>query len=246
MRPESAVVVGLARRTTTYSVFLVVLRCLVLGAALLPAPAALAQAFDLGPAGTPQISGSLGGSVTGNTLLSQSLSYVVDFGDVSPANLNSFVKIVLPVAMRSTGPYQVTAVITTNPLNSTAPMSLQLSDIGFGVQNLRSLGGNKATNCGASSIINPVYNNDPTLTANTSGRVSYATSLENLGSTPLLVNGPQLSQGPNFNGNKVTNGWAVDVVLTIAPQFFAAGTFNNLTVTFTIGSSSAQPQNCPN
>ena len=87
-------------RFFTYS-FLTVLIFL---AAALPASA---QALDISSGGLPTITGSVNGSVTGNANVTGDLVVTVNFGEVSPLNTNSVVKVLVPIALRSNQPYQV-------------------------------------------------------------------------------------------------------------------------------------------
>ena len=188
---------------------------------------------DIGSAGASTITGSIGGSVIGSSSPLSDLVVTVNFGELTPANTNSVIKVVVPVAIRSTNEYQVTVSVTGT--TGTDPNSVQLSDIGFGIQNFRSLGAN-ATPCGANSVINNFFNNDPTTSVTTNpvtGRAEYTSSLANVGASALLINGPILSifQGIGNWRRDPDNGRAFDVILAIKPQWFEPGTFN-LTLTF--------------
>src|SRR5437870_9746158 len=116
-----------------------VLSCVLVLSAARPA---LAAKFDMGSAGLPTISGSVGGSVTGSSTLLSVLSVTVNFGELSPANPNQLVTVVIPIAMRSDSAYQV--IVARTGSAGVDPNSVQFSDIGFGIQNLRPFG-NRAT-----------------------------------------------------------------------------------------------------
>jgi hypothetical protein len=182
--------------------------------------------FDISSGGQPTISGSLGGSVTGSANLAADLVVTVNFGELSPINPNGIVKVVVPVAIRGLLPYQVT-VSATGAGNSN-PDALQLSDIGFGIQNLRRLArGNQS--CQA---ITPLFNNDPAVSVNLTNRASYPSSLANIGNSTAILRGRRLSgldlitPRPQYQDN----GWTFDAVLAVAPQFFSP---SNLMVTLT-------------
>lgn len=197
----------------------------------------LAAKFDMGSAGLPTITGSVGGSVTGSSTLLSSLVVTVNFGELSPVNTNQVVKVVVPIAMRSDSPYQM-VVSRTGSVGSDAN-AVQFSDIGFGIQNLRSFGDQPST-CGGNSIIANPFNNDPSLTYTingTTGRVQYSSSLANLGTSTLILNGPKLSA--NFGASGSNDGWAFDAILTIVPQYYTLGTFSGITLTFTISTGPA-------
>ncbi len=194
----------------------------------------LAARYDIGSAGLPTISGSVGGSVTGSATLLAVLSLSVNFGDLSPINANQIVNVVVPVAMRTDSAYKV--VVTISGTQSSDANAVRFSDIGFGIQNLRPFG-NRPTACGGDSIISSTFNNDPSasFTINSStGRAQYPGSLSNLGTNTLVINGPQLSN--NFGGSGQNDGWAFDAILAVKPQFFTPGTMSAVTLTFTISS----------
>src|SRR5688500_1435836 len=73
---------------------------------------AVGQTYDISSGGLPTITGASGASVSGSSSTTADLSVTINFGDVSPSNTNSIVKVVVPIATRSTGPYRVTAVVT--------------------------------------------------------------------------------------------------------------------------------------
>src|SRR5438034_10759987 len=81
-----------------------VLACCLVFSSLHPV---LAAAYDLGSAGLPTMGGSIGGSVTGSSTLLSALAVTVNFGELSPANPNQLVTVVIPIAMRSDSAYQV-------------------------------------------------------------------------------------------------------------------------------------------
>ena len=209
---------------------MVVLFCLVVSGAA--TRSTFAQNYDISSGGQPTITGALGGSVTANSDVTQNLSVIVNFGEVSPANTNSIVKVTVPIAIRSRDSYQVTVSMTgSNNLDSRA---IQLSDIGYGVGNLRILG-SRAQICSSSShIFNALLNNDPAASAviNASGRVVYNFTLANLTAPTVILNGPKLTQG-NTISRRTDNGWVFDAVFVITPQFFAAST-GSTTLTFSI------------
>ena len=141
----------------------------------------------------------------------------------------------MPVAIRSTNEYQVRVSVTGT--FGTNPNSVQLSDIGFGIQNFRSLGA-RATACSANSVINSLFNNDPASAVTidpVTGRATYPSSLASIGASALLINGPVLSvfQGVGNWRRETNNGRAFDAILAIKPQWFEPGPFT-VTLTFTM------------
>jgi len=97
-----------------------------------------AQALDISSGGLPTITGAVGGSVTGNGSVTNDLVVTINFGEVSPLNTNSIVKVVVPIALRSNQPYQV--AVSMSGLNNANAQAVQASDVGFGLQNIRVLG----------------------------------------------------------------------------------------------------------
>jgi hypothetical protein len=190
------------------------------------------QGYDISSGGQPTISGGLNGTVTGSGDPTQNLAVTINFGEVSPANSNRIVKVTVPIAVRSIQPYQVSATAITS--FNADQRAVQATDIGFGVVNMRPLGA-KAQQCTRSThIINSLFNNDPALnmTINSTGRAAYPSTVSNVGSSTLLMSGPKLTQGTSFS-RTVDDGWVFNAVFTIAPQFYASGTFS-VTLNFNI------------
>jgi hypothetical protein len=185
--------------------------------------------FDIGSAGQPMIIGNLGGSVIGSPGNLSDLSVTVDFGELSPTNRNRLVKVTIPIAIRSADSYQVSVAVSAAA--SSDPMAVQLSDIGFGIQNLRRLG-SRGTPCAANSTISPLFNHDPAVTANFNGAVAYQSTLANISGSTVIIKGPKLTTG-TIKPRRSDNGWAFDAVLTVAPQYYTPGNFS-LTLVFTI------------
>jgi hypothetical protein len=194
---------------------------------------ASAQVFDLSSGGQPTITGALGGSVTGSPSVTQDLVVVVNFGEVSPANTNSFVRVTVPVVIRSTDPYQV-AVSVAGSFNTANAQAVQRTDLGFGVLNLRQMG-KKSQDCDRSQhLFRAPFNNDPALgvTFDAQGRAAYPSTLANVGASTVILSGPRLTKG-NVTKHEDDNGYIFDAVVVIKPQFYASGTFS-ATLTFSI------------
>lgn len=192
-----------------------------------------AQTFDISSGGTPTITGHVSGSVTGSSSVLNDLVVAINFGEVSPQNTNGIVKVTVPIAIRSTTVYQVTVSIT-GTANANA-QAVQTSDLGFGVNNFHSLGSNAQVCNNSSHLIYSPFSNDPSTTAtiSASGRVSYQSTLANIGSSTVVVSGPRLSKTKNAN-RQSDNGYAFDAIIVLTPQFYASGS-TSFTLTFTIG-----------
>ena len=191
-----------------------------------------AQALDISSGGQPTITGALNGSVTGSANVTNDLVVTINFGEVSPLNTNAIVKVVVPIALRSNQPYQV--AVTMSGLTNANVQAVQASDVGFGLQDMRLLGGAGQTCNQSTHIIRSPFNNDPALSATVgaNGRVSYPSSLANLSGSTIILSGPVLSKN-NSSKRQQSDGYVFDAVFTLTPQFFAAGV-SSATLIFTI------------
>lgn len=191
-----------------------------------------AQALDISSGGLPTITGAVNGSVTGSASVLNDLIVTVNFGEVSPLNTNTIVKVVVPIALRSNQPYQVS--VSVNGLNNGNVQALQAADIGFGLQNIRKLGG-AGQDCNQSThIIRSPFDNDPALNATIggSGRVTYSSSLANISGSTVILSGPELSKNNSIKRQQ-SDGYVFDAIFALTPQFFAAGV-SSATLIFTI------------
>lgn len=188
----------------------------------LSAQTASAQALDISSGGLPTITGAVGGSVTGSASVQNDLVVTINFGEVSPLNTNAVVRVVVPIALRSNQPYQV--AVSMSGLTNANSQALQASDVGFGVQNLRLLGGAGQTCNQSTHIIRSPFNNDPanTATIGASGRVTYPSSLASLSGSTVILSGPELSKN-NSSKRQNSDGWVFDAVFVLTPQFFVSG-----------------------
>jgi len=198
-----------------------------------------AQSLDISSGGQPTISGALGGSVSGSSSVLNNLAVTIDFGEISPANNNSLVKVVVPIAIRGGQPYQV--AVTIAGLGNGNPQALQASDIGFGANNMQAMGSKSSVCTNSSHIFYPPFGNDPAVTKSigANGRVTYQSTLSNVSVSTVILSGPRLTR--NGNSNRGTDdGYIFDAIFTITPQFFAAGA-SSATLTFTISAGPNVP-----
>jgi hypothetical protein len=191
-----------------------------------------AQALDISSGGQPTITGTVGGSVTGSASVLNDLVVTVNFGEVSPLNTNAIVKVIVPIALRSNQPYQVS--VSLSGLNNGNAQALQASDIGFGLQNIRKLGGAGQDCTQSTHIIRSPFANDPALNATIggTGRVTYPSSLANISGSTIILSGPELSKN-NSSKRQQSDGYVFDAIFTLTPQFFAAGV-SSATLIFSI------------
>ena len=186
------------------------------------APSIAAQALDISSGGQPTITGTLNGSVTGSASVLDNLIVTVDFGEVSPLNTNPIVKVIVPIALRSNQPYQVS--VSFSGLTNANAQALQSTDVGFGIQNIRRLGGAGQICNQSTHIIRAPYDNDPAITATigSNGRVTYPSTLGNLSGSTVILSGPELSKN-NSSKRQQSDGYIFDAIFTVTPQFFVAG-----------------------
>src|SRR5688572_31021321 len=174
--------------------FFVILFCLAL---IQPAARIFAQTLDISSGGLPTITGALGGSVTGSASVQNDLVVTINFGEVSPANTNSIVKVVVPIAVRSLQSYRVSVSLAGS--GNANPQGLQSSDIGFGVANIRAMGNQSLICTQSSHVFYPPFNNDPASTVSiaANGRVAYQSTLSNITGATTILSGPRLQKSPN-------------------------------------------------
>lgn len=206
---------------------------------LAAAQTTLAQALDISSGGQPTITGAVNGSVTGTASVQGDLAVTINFGEVSPANTNAVVKVVVPIALRSNQPYQVS--VSFSGLSNANAQALQASDIGFGLQNPRLLGGAGQTCNQSTHIIRSPFNNDPatSATVGSNGRVSYPSTLNSLSGSTIILSGPELSKN-NSSKRQNSDGWVFDAVFVLTPQFFAPGV-SSATLVFNISAGPNVP-----
>lgn len=200
---------------------------------------AVAQALDISSGGSPAITGALGGSVTGSSSVLNDLVVTVNFGEVSPLNTNSIIKVVVPVGIRSNQGYMVTATVTGG--TNVNPQAIQRSDIGFGINSFRAMGSNSRVCTQSTHIISPPFNNDPSTSTmlNAAGRATYLSDLSDIGLSTVILSGPRLSNGNNRR--QTDDGYIFDAIFTLTPQFFAAGTTG---ATLTLSIAAATNNSC--
>src|SRR5438105_8675465 len=149
-----------------------------------------AQTFDISSGGQPTITGATGGSVTGSSSLLNDLTVTINFGEISPANTNSIVYVVVPIGIRSTQAYQVTVTVI-GPSNANA-QALQPADVGFGVNNMQAMGSKSNVCTNSSHIFYAPFNNDPSIrvTSDAKERATYPSSLPNISFSTITSLGP--------------------------------------------------------
>ncbi len=191
-----------------------------------------AQALDISSGGQPTITGAVNGSVTGSASVLNDLVVTINFGEVSPANTNAIVKVIVPIGIRSNQPYQIS--VSSSGLTNANVQAMQQTDVGFGIENIRRLGGAGQICTQSTHIIRSPFANDPasTATVGANGRVSYQSSLGNLSGSTVILSGPELSKN-NSSKRQQSDGYIFDAIFTVTPQFFAPGV-SSATLVFSI------------
>jgi hypothetical protein len=193
--------------------------------------------------GPASISGNSGGGIISNKIkgdrLNSPTTLTIDFGNVGPANGNSFVTATVPLRLRSNVSYtlKMSAAAMTYGGGPSDADSVALADIGFGVISAaRDSGAGIAA--GADSIAG-ASSGDPTSGAsggfNAAGKYVYNAnhSLSNYAASTTIVTGPRINRAMVPTAN--TRGLVVTTMFAVKPQFFTPGSFST-SVTFTISS----------
>jgi hypothetical protein len=192
--------------------------------------------------GAATLANNSGGGITNNKIKGDKLNtpttMAIDFGEVGPANANSFVTATVPLRLRSNVSYTLKTSVAALTYGSGTPdaNSVTLADIGFGVTTAtRDSGGGVAA---GTDTIAATASGDPTLGANgsisgTTGRYTFVAghSLSSYTTSTTVLTGPRIMNAMTPSAN--TNGLVVTTVIAIKPQFFTPGSFST-SVTFTI------------
>lgn len=195
---------------------------------------AAAQTHDISSGGLPTLTGSQGGSIVGSSSTVTDLSVTINWGEVSPSNTNGIITATVPIAIRSYTAYQVSVSVSGG--TNINPQALQRSDVGFGLSRTFTRMGNRSQTCSTADTFNPAITANPAtgITTNANGRITYVSSLATITGSTVILSGPTLSVVGGGSIRRNDNGWIINVIFAMTPQFYAAGT-TSTTVTFTIG-----------
>ena len=216
---------------------LVMTTLLVLGAAVghaqttgsVTITATVSNFVELTSGGAVTLTGNSGGSVITDGTANSPLAVVVNVGELGPSNTNSFVKLSVPLRLRSNVAYQVNMVSSVAGAGATS-FSLKDTDVGFGLTPAA-----RPANLAAGADTNATPG-DPTVGGSTdaNGRWVFAGANSTLGA--YAVSGAVLS-GPRINkavaANSSTN-LSVPAVFAIKPQFFDPAPAITITAQFTV------------
>jgi hypothetical protein len=191
--------------------------------------ASVSNFVELTSGGAVTLTGNLGGSIITDGTASSPLAVVVDLGELGPANSNSFVKLSVPVRLRSNVAYQLNMVSSVAGAGATS-FSLKDTDVGFGLTPAA-----RPANLAAGVDTNATPG-DPTVGGSTdaNGRWVFSGANSTLGA--YAVSGAVLS-GPRINkavaANSATN-LSFPAIFAVKPQFFDPAPAITITAQFTV------------
>ena len=191
--------------------------------------ATVSNFVELTSGGAVTLTGNSGGSIITDGTANSPLAVVVNLGELGPSNTNSFVKLSVPVRLRSNVAYQLNMVSSVAGAGATS-FSLKDTDVGFGLTPAA-----RPANLAAGVDTNATPG-DPTVGGSTdaNGRWVFAGANSTLGA--YAVSGSVLS-GPRINkavsANSATN-LTFPAIFAIKPQFFDPAPAITITAQFTV------------
>ena len=191
--------------------------------------ATVSNFVELTSGGAVTLTGNLGGSVITDGTANSPLAVVVDMGELGPANSNSFVKLSVPVRLRSNVAYQLNMVSSVAGAGATS-FSLKDTDVGFGLTPAA-----RPANLAAGVDTNATPG-DPTVGGSTdvNGRWVFAGANSTLGAYAVsgaVLNGPRINKA--VSANSATN-LTFPAIFAIKPQFFDPAPAITVTAQFTV------------
>jgi hypothetical protein len=192
--------------------------------------ATVSNFVELTSGGAVTLTGNSGGSVITDGTANSPLAVVVNLGELGPSNTNSFVKLSVPVRLRSNVAYQLNMVSSVAGAGATA-FSLKDTDVGFGLTPAAIRPANLAP--GVDTNATP---GDPTVGGSTDvdGRWVFAGVNSTLGAYAVsgaVLNGPRVNKA--VGANSATN-LTFPAIFAIKPQFFDPAPAITITAQFTV------------
>jgi hypothetical protein len=184
---------------------------------------------ELRSGGAVTLTGASGGSVGTDGVADSPLAVVVNLGELGPANTNSFVKLSVPLKMRSNVAYQLDMTGSVTGAGATA-YSLKASDVGFGlVTSARASSLHTGTDTSAAD-------SDPTTGGATdvNGRWAFSGAGANLGAYSTaaeVLSGPRINKAVPRSDN---TGLTLPAIFAIKPQFYDPAALVTINADFTI------------
>ncbi len=191
--------------------------------------ATVSNFVELTSGGAVTLTGNSGGSVITDGTANSPLAVVVNLGELGPSNTNSFVKLSVPVRLRSNVAYQLNMVSSVAGAGATA-FSLKDTDVGFGLTPAA-----RPANLAPGADTNSTPG-DPTVGGSTdaNGRWVFAGANSTLGAYAVsgqVLTGPRINQAVSANSN--TN-LTFPSIFAIKPQFFDPAPAITITAQFTV------------
>src|ERR1044072_8627193 len=163
--------------------------------------ASVSNFVELTSGGAGTLTGNSGGSVITDRTANSPLAVVVNLGELGPSNTNSFVKLSVPLRLRSNVAYQLNMVSSVAGAGATS-FSLKDTDVGFGLTPAA-----RPANLAAGVDTNATPG-DPTVGGSTdaNGRWVFSGANSTLGAYAVSgagLSGPRIHQG--VAANSATN-----------------------------------------
>ena len=184
---------------------------------------------ELNSGGAVTLTGNSGGSIITDGTANSPLAVVVNLGELGPSNTNSFVKLSVPVRLRSNVAYQLNMVSSVAGAGATS-FSLKDTDVGFGLTPAA-----RPANLAPGADTNATPG-DPTVGGSTdvNGRWVYAGANSTLGAYAVsgqVLTGPRVNQAVSANSNTALT---LPAIFAIKPQFFDPAPAITITAQFTV------------
>jgi hypothetical protein len=191
--------------------------------------ATVSNFVELNSGGAVTLTGNMGGSVITDGTANSPLAVVVNLGELGPANTNSFVKLSVPLRLRSNVAYQLNMVSSVAGAGATA-FSLKDTDVGFGLTPAA-----RPANLAAGVDTNATPG-DPTIGGSTDvdGRWVFAGANSTLGA--YAVSGEVLT-GPRINkavSAASATSLTLPAIFAVKPQFYDPAPAITITAQFTV------------
>ena len=191
--------------------------------------ATVSNFVELNSGGAVTLTGNSGGSIITDGTANTPLAVVVDMGELGPSNANSFVKLSVPLKLRSNVAYQLNMVGTVAGAGATS-FSLKDTDVGFGLTPSA-----RPANLASGADTNDTPG-DPTVGGSTdvNGRWVFAGANSSLGayaSSGEVLTGPRINKATPASNNI---GLTVPAIFAIKPQFFDPAAAITITAQFTV------------
>ena len=191
--------------------------------------ATVSNFVELTSGGAVTLTGNSGGSIITDGTANSPLAVVVNLGELGPSNTNSFVKLSVPLRLRSNVAYQLNMVSSVAGAGATA-FSLKDTDVGFGLTPAA-----RPANLAPGADTNATPG-DPTVggSTHTNGRWVFSGANSTLGAYAVsgaVLSGPRINQA--VSANSATN-LTFPAIFAIKPQFFDPAPAITITAQFTV------------